>query len=180
MTCSRVAGRHWFDLFVTLPMAVPGILMGLGFSIAFNQQPLLLAGTAFIIVAIFLVRTVPYSQRAIVAAIMQVHKSLTEASTMAGATELQTFRRVIFPLIRPAVLAGIIFNFTRNITTLSGVIFVVSPRWRLLTAAMLSEVETGRIGGAASLGTLLIVVVWCVNVLGYFLFERKNLRRLGA
>ena len=82
--------------------------------------------------------------------------------------------------LRIAVLAGIIFNFTRNITTLSGVIFVVSPRWRLLTAAMLAEVETGRIGGAASLGTLLIVVVWCVNLLGYLLFERKNLRRLGA
>jgi iron(III) transport system permease protein len=180
VTYSRVPGRHWFDLCVTLPMAVPGILMGLGFSIAFNQRPLLLAGTAFIIVAIFLVRTVPYSQRAVVAAIMQVHKSLREASTMAGATELQTFLRVVFPMIRPAVLAGIIFNFTRNITTLSGVIFVVSPRWRLLTAAMLAEVETGRIGGAASLGTLLIVVVWCVNLLGYLLFERKNLRRLGA
>lgn len=177
---SRMAGRHWFDLFVTLPMAVPGILLGLGYSIAFNRPPLLLAGTSFIIIAIFLVRTVPYSQRAVVAAIMQVHKSLTEASTLAGATEFQTFRRIIFPLIRPSVLAGMIFNFTRNITTLSGVIFVVSPRWRLLTAAMLAEVETGRIGGAASLGTLLIVVVWCVNLLGYFVFERRNLRRLGA
>jgi iron(III) transport system permease protein len=180
VTDSRVPGRHWFDLLVTLPMAVPGILMGLGFSIAFNRPPLLLSGTALIIVAIFLVRTVPYSQRAVVAAIMQVHKSLREASTMAGATELQTFHRVVFPMIRPAVLAGIIFSFTRNITTLSGVIFVVSPRWRLLTAAMLAEVETGRIGGAASLGTLLIVVVWCVNLLGYLLFERKSLRRLGA
>jgi iron(III) transport system permease protein len=153
------------DFLATLPMAVPGIVIGIGFAIAFNRPPLLLSGTAAIIVLIFAVRTMPYGLRAAVAAVGQIERSIDEASFVSGATRAQTFRRVVFPLVRRAFVAGLIYNFTRNITSLSAVIFVVSARWNLVTAAMLAEVDAGRISGAAAFGVFLVVLVLVLNAL---------------
>jgi iron(III) transport system permease protein len=162
---TRFPGRTAMDFLATLPMAVPGIVIGIGFAIAFNRPPLLLSGTAAIIVLIFAVRTMPYGLRSAVAAVGQIERSIDEASFVSGATRAQTFRRVVFPLVRRAFVAGLIYNFTRNITSLSAVIFVVSPRWNLVTAAMLAEVDAGRISGAAAFGVFLVVLVLVLNAL---------------
>lgn len=165
-------GRDLMDFLSTLPMAVPGIVIGIGFAIAFNKPPLLLSGTAAIIVLIFAVRTMPYGLRAAVAAVGQIEPAIDEASLILGASRAQTFRRIIFPLTRPAFVAGMIYNFTRNITTLSAVIFVVSARWNLVAAAMLAEVDAGRISGAAAFGVFLVVLVLIVNAFLYRYVER--------
>lgn len=161
----RFPGRTAMDFLATLPLAVPGIVVGIGYAIAFNRPPLLLSGTAVIIVLIFAVRTMPYGLRSAVGAVGQIERAIDEASFVAGATRAQTFRRVIFPLVRRAFVAGLIYNFTRNITSLSAVIFVVSARWNLVTAAMLAEVDAGRISGAAAFGVFLVVLVLVLNAL---------------
>lgn len=159
---SRVPGRGALDFVASLPLAIPGTVVGLGFAIAFNRPPLLLTGTALIIVAAFVVRSIPYSIRSGVAALRQVDVSLDEASTSMGATSFQTLWRVILPLLRPAVLAGMIFTFTRSVTTLSAVIFVVSPHWALVTPTILSQMDRGDVGEAAALSVVLIVLVLLV------------------
>jgi iron(III) transport system permease protein len=161
----RFPGRTAMDFLATLPLAVPGIVVGIGYAIAFNRPPLLLSGTAVIIVLIFAVRTMPYGLRSAVGAVGQIERAIDEASFVAGATRAQTFRRVVFPLVRRAFVAGLIYNFTRNITSLSAVIFVVSARWNLVTAAMLAEVDAGRISGAAAFGVFLVVLVLVLNAL---------------
>ncbi len=158
----RVPGRTAMDFVASLPLAIPGTVVGLAFAIAFNRAPLLLAGTAAIIIAAFAVRTVPYGIRSGVAALAQLDRSLDEASTTMGATAFQTLWRVILPLVRPAVLAGMIFTFTRSVTSLSAVIFVVSPHWRLVTPTILSQMDRGDVGEAAALSVLLILVVLLV------------------
>jgi iron(III) transport system permease protein len=97
-----------------------------------------------------------------VAALGQLHRSLDEASTNMGATSGQTLWRVLVPLIRPAVLAGMVFTFTRSVTTLSAVIFVVSPHWSLVTPAILSQMDRGDVGEAAALSVVLVVLVLVV------------------
>ena len=159
---SRVPGRGALDFVASLPLAIPGTVVGLGFAIAFNRPPFLLTGTALIIVAAFVVRSIPYSIRSGVAALRQVDVSLDEASTSMGATSFQTLWRVILPLLRPAVLAGMIFTFTRSVTTLSAVIFVVSPHWALVTPTILSQMDRGDVGEAAALSVVLIVLVLLV------------------
>ena len=178
ITRGKIKGRLALDIFTTLPMAVPGIVTGLGYAIAFNKPPFLLAGTSLIIIAIFTIRTVPYGLRTAVAAMNQIDQSIEEASLVFGANEAQTFGRILLPLIRLSLLAGLIFSFTQNITTLSAVIFVISPRWNLITAAMLAEIETGKIGGASALGSILILIVLLLNVFNYFFIERKDIMRL--
>jgi iron(III) transport system permease protein len=104
----------------------------------------------------------PYAIRSAVAAFDQLHRSLDEASTNMGATSGQTLWRVLLPLVRPAVLAGMVFTFTRSVTTLSAVIFVVSPHWSLVTPAILSQMDRGDVGEAAALSVILVVLVLLV------------------
>lgn len=156
---TRLAGRHALDFLANLPLAVPGTVVGLGLALAFSQRPLLLTGTAAIIVIAFVVRSLPYTVRSGVAAFGQLHRSLDEASVCMGATQAQTLRRVLLPLVRPAIVAGMIFTFTRSVTTLSAVIFVVSPHWSLVTPAILSQMDRGDVGEAAALSMILVVLV---------------------
>jgi iron(III) transport system permease protein len=159
---SRAFGRGALDLTASLPLAIPGTVLGLGFALAFNHKPLILTGTAFIIVMAFSMRALPYSIRSGVAALEQLHWSLDEASTNLGATREQTLWRVLLPLVRPAVVAGMIFTFTRSVTTLSAVIFVVSPHWSLVTPTILSQMDRGDLGEAAALSVILVVLVLVV------------------
>ncbi len=155
-------GRGALDFMANLPLAIPGTVIGLAFALAFNHRPLLLTGTALIIVVVFSVRSLPYAIRSGVASLQQLHRSLDEASTTMGATSGQTLWRVLLPLVRPAVIAGMIFTFTRSVTTLSAVIFVVSPHWSLVTPAILSQMDRGDVGEAAALSVILVVLVLLV------------------
>jgi iron(III) transport system permease protein len=159
---SRLPGRGAVDFVASIPLAIPGTVVGLAFAVAFNRRPLLLTGTALIIIVAFSVRSLPYAIRSAVAALRQLDVSLDEASTTMGATQGQTLWRVILPLVRPAVLAGMVFTFTRSVTSLSAVIFVVSPHWALVTPTILSQMDRGDVGEAAALSVLLIVLVLLV------------------
>jgi len=159
---TRAFGRGALDFTANLPLAIPGTVIGLGFALAFNHRPLLLTGTAFIIVIAFSMRALPYAIRSGIATLQQLHPSLDEASTNLGATREQTLWRVLLPLVRPAIIAGMIFTFTRSVTTLSAVIFVVSPHWSLVTPTILSQMDRGDLGEAAALSVILVVLVLAV------------------
>jgi iron(III) transport system permease protein len=135
------------------------VLVALIATMCFMGKPLALTGTAFIILAAYAVRSLPASVRAGVAALQQIDPSIEEASSNLGADAQVTFRRVTIPLILPALLAGLIFAFTRHMTSLSAIIFLVSPQWRIVTASILSEWEQGGIGVAAAYSTTIIVLV---------------------
>ena len=159
---TAVIGRDALDFIANLPLAIPGTVIGLAFALAFNHRPLLLTGTAVIIVIAFTVRSLPYTIRSGVVAMDQLHRSLDEASMSMGATSGQTLWRVLLPLVRPAIVAGMIFTFTRSVTTLSAVIFVVSPHWSLVTPAILSQMDRGDVGEAAALSVILVLLVLIV------------------
>lgn len=159
---TRLRGRWLLDAVAAAPLAIPGTVIGLAFALAFNEKPLVLTGTAAIVVLAFVVRSLPYGVRSGVAALDQVHRSLDEASTTMGAGPAATFRRILLPLVRPALLAGMVFAFTRSVTTLSAVIFVVSPHWSLVTPAILSQMDRGDVGEAAALSVLVVLMVLAV------------------
>jgi len=118
-----------------------------------------LVGGAYIIMAAYIVRSLPASVRAGVATLQQIDPSIEEASNSLGADAQYTFRKVTLPLIAPALLAGLIFSFTRHMTSLSAIIFLVSAKWRIVTASILSEWEQGGVSIAAAYSTVIIVVV---------------------
>ena len=147
----KLAGRE--------KLIVSVILLGLGGTLAFIGEPLAIIGTPYIIIAAFAVRSLPASVRAGVAALQQIDPAIEEASNSLGADAQYTFRKVTLPLITPALLAGLIFSFTRSMTSLSAIIFLVSARWRIVTASILGEWEQGGISFAAAYATVIIVLV---------------------
>lgn len=164
MVVGRLAGRE------KLIAAI--LLLGLGGTLAFIGEPLAMIGTPYIIIAAYVVRSLPASVRAGVAALQQIDPSIEEASNSLGADAQYTFRKVTLPLITPALLAGLIFSFTRHMTSLSAIIFLVSPRWRIVTASILSEWEQGGISFAAAYASVIIVLVLIAIGLLYFVTNR--------
>ncbi|MBN1993003.1 MAG: iron ABC transporter permease [Anaerolineae bacterium] len=160
----KFIGRPLVDLASVLGLAVPGTVVGIALILAYNK-PFLgglipkLTGTAFIIVMAYTVRSISASVRAGSAALTQIHKSMEEASFSLGASSATTFYKVTIPLIRPAVFAGLVWAFARSMTSLSPIIFLVTPEWRIMTAQILNEAETGRFGNAAAYSVVLIAIV---------------------
>jgi iron(III) transport system permease protein len=134
-------------------------MLVVGYVLAFNKPPIAITGTWLIIVMIFAVRSIPTALRAGVASLQQIDPSIEEAATNLGADSQHVFRTITLPLIQPALLAGMIYSFTRHMTSLSAVIFVVSPGWKIMTQQILDEVEAARLGNAAAYSVVLIVIV---------------------
>lgn len=135
------------------------LLLILPVTILFSGDMLVMSGTAYIIVFAFLVRSIPASVRSGVAALQQIDGSIEEASTILGGDSQYTFRKVTLPLITPALMSGLIFAFTRHMTSLSAIIFLVSAKWRIVTAAIMSGWEQEGLSYAATYSTVIILVV---------------------
>ncbi|MCX7670511.1 MAG: ABC transporter permease subunit, partial [Anaerolineae bacterium] len=161
------AGKH-----LPVKPILTGLLLALIAVLCFVGRPLALVGTPFIIIAAFVVRSLPASVRAGVAALQQIDPSIEEASGILGADAQYTFRHVTLPLILPALLAGLIFSFTRHMTSLSAIIFLISARWRIVTASILSEWEQGGVSIAAGYSTVIIIVVLIAIGVLYFVTRK--------
>jgi iron(III) transport system permease protein len=175
---TRLQGRVAFDYVLMLGAAAPGIVLGLGLLLAFNHPPLRLTGQtalfggAIVFVIAFIIRTAPVSLRGNVAALLQVDPTLEQASANLGAGQITTFRRITVPLVQRAILSGIIFSFTRNMTTLSTVALLVTPSWRIMTSQILNEIDAQRLGSGAAYSTILIAIVLVAIVVLQRLFGR--------
>jgi len=169
-------GRSALEFGSMLSFAVPGTVMGIGYILAFNQGALLLTGTEAIIILAFVFRNMPVGIRSGVAAIHQIDRSLEEASTMLRATSATTLRRIVAPLVRPAILSGLVFAFVRAMTAVSQVIFLITPRHNLATTQILSYVEYGSQGRGAALASLLTVFMILVIMALYVINRRLDTR----
>jgi iron(III) transport system permease protein len=148
------------------------IMLLLATAVTFAQQPLAIVGTSTIIIAAYAVRSLPASVRAGVAALHQIDPSIEEASAGLGADAQYTFRKVTMPLILPSFVAGLIYSFAVHMTSLSAIIFLISPKWRILAAEILSEVEQGGVSIAAAYSVILILIVLASIGLIYFITGR--------
>jgi iron(III) transport system permease protein len=159
-----------------LPLGV--IALALPCALFYQGMPLALTSTPYIILAAYIVRSLPASVRAGVAALQQIDPSIEEASQILGADSQYTFRKITLPLILPALLAGLIFSFTRHMTSLSAIIFLVTARWRIVTASIMSDFEQVGLMGASAYSTIIIVLVLiAIGVIN--LITRRMLRSRG-
>jgi len=148
-------------------------------ALSFVGIPFAMVGGAYIIMAAFIVRSLPASVRSGVAALQQIDPSIEEASNILGADAQYTFRKVTLPLILPALFAGLIFSFTRHMTSLSAIIFLVNAKWRIVTASILSEWEQGGVSIAAAYSTVIIIFVM-IAILVLNLIVNKMFKGRGS
>lgn len=158
----RFPGRQAMELVSMINYALPGTIVGIAYLIAFNDPPLVLTGTALIIVACYVFRYSPTGIRATVALLQQIDPSLEEASRGLGARSGTTFRRVTLPLIVPAFFAGLGVVFIRSMTAISATIFLVSIHWTLITVRILENITELALGPAAAFSVLVVAIVFAV------------------
>ena len=163
-----------------LSFAIPGTVIGVSYIVAFNVPPLELTGTGVILVLCFLFRNMPVGVRAGIASMSQLDESLDEASWMLRTSSWATIRRVVLPLMRPAVVAALVFSFVRAITAISAVIFLVSANYDMATSYILGRVENGDYGIAIAYSSVLIVVMLlAIIVVQLVVGQRRMGRRTG-
>jgi iron(III) transport system permease protein len=168
----RFPGRGYMEFTTMLAIAIPGTVIGLGYILTFNTGPLVLTGTAAILVIAFMIRSMPVGIRSGIAALQQIDPSIEEAASILGASSQKVFTSVTLPMIRPAFFSGLVNSFARSMTLVSTVIFLVSARWNLLTVAIMAQIDQGKIGVASVYSTILIVIVTIVISLIRFFVSR--------
>ncbi len=155
-------GRRSMEMVSMVNYALPGTIVGIAYLVAFNDPPLVLTGTALIIIACYIFRYGPTGIRATVALLRQIDKSLEEASQGLGASSTTTFRRITLPLVLPAFFAGLGVVFIRSMTAISATIFLVSLSWTLVTVKILENITELSLGPAAAFSVLVVAIVFAV------------------
>nr|WP_251140761.1 iron ABC transporter permease [Rhodoferax sp. U11-2br] len=170
-------GQGGFEFVALLAFAIPGTVLGVSYILAFNVPPVELTGTGLIIVLSFMFRNLPVGVRAGTAAFKQLDKSLDEASVMLRASTLQTLRHVVLPLLKPALVAALVYSFVRAMTTVSAVIFLVTAENELATSYIIGRVGNGDYGVALAYCTVLIILMSAAIALIQFLVGERKLGR---
>ena len=173
----KFAGKELFEFSTMLSFAIPGTVIGVSYIMAFNFPPIELTGTSIILIIVFVFRNMPVGVRGGIAAMSQLDKSLDEASITLGANSFTTLRRVILPLMGPAILAALTYSFVRAITSVSAVIFLVSAKHNMATSFIVGRVENGEFGLAIAYSTVLIVTMLIAILLLQLLVGSRRLRR---
>lgn len=163
----RFLGRSFIDFTSVIGIAIPGTVIGIGYILAFNTPPVVLTGTAAIIVIAFISRTIPIGIKSGVNTLQQIDPSIEEAAQNLGANSFKVFTTITMPMVKSAFLGGLIYSFIKSMTALSAVIFLISARYRLLTIVVLDQVEVGRFGTASAFSTILIVIVYIAIFIMY-------------
>jgi len=158
----KFAGKRVLEVLLMTPFAIPGTLLGISYILAFNKPPLILVGTAAIIVINYVVRELPVGIETGAANLRQIDKSIEEAAQDLGADMSKVFTSVVLPLVRPSFLTSMSYTFVRSMTAVSAVIFLISARWYHLTVQIYNFSENLRFGNASVLSTVLIVIVLAV------------------
>ncbi|WP_413284182.1 ABC transporter permease [Vibrio sp. MA40-2] len=173
-------GKKVVEFITMLCFAVPGTVAGVSYILAFNDAPIYLTGTAAIVIISMVMRNVPVGIRAGVAGLGQLDKSLDEASLSLRANSFKTIIYILIPLLRPAILSSLIYSFVRAMTTVSAIIFLVTPETRVATSYILNRVEDGEYGIAIAYGSLLIFVMLSIILTFDYLVGEARISRSKA
>jgi iron(III) transport system permease protein len=180
LTRQRFSGQRAFEFGTLLSFAIPGTVVGVSYILAFNVPPIEITGTAFVLIMCFVFRNMPVGVRAGIATLSQIDKSLDEASLTLGARTATTMRRVVLPLLRPAIVAALVYSFVRAMTAVSAVIFLVTAEYNMATTYIVGRTEAGEFGLAIAYSTVLIFVMLIAIVGIQFAVGERRLGRRAA
>ncbi|MBC8024050.1 MAG: ABC transporter permease subunit, partial [Burkholderiales bacterium] len=177
---TRLAGREWLDFVASAALAIPGVVLAIGYLRAFKGLDLPFTNDAFTaswlaLVIAYAVRRLPYALRSCMAALQQMHVSLEEAAENLGASKARSVRRIVIPLMMGGILAGFVTSFITAAVELSATIVLSSSA---STAPMSYGIYlymqsiAGR-GPGAALGVIAVVIVGLGTYLSYRLTDRS-------
>jgi iron(III) transport system permease protein len=177
---TKIVGRRWLDWAATSALAIPGVVLGIGYLRTFygvtlpDGTPL---ATLWVMVVLALaIRRLPYALRACYAALQQVSESLEEAAENLGATKQRTIRRIVLPLMTGGLLAGFVTSFSTAAVELSATLMLIQSNSDAPIAYgiyVFMQSPAGR-GPGAALGVIAVIMVALCTLLSHYVIERRQ------
>ncbi|HEY4318255.1 MAG TPA: iron ABC transporter permease [Herbaspirillum sp.] len=170
----KAAGSTFLDSLATMPLAFPGVILGVAVMQLFLNVPVGVYGTIWIIVWAFVINTLPYGIRYSYAGMLQLHKELEEAALMSGARPLVGFARIVLPLLSPSLFAGWVFIFLLATRVLSLPVLLSGPSSQTMAVAMFDLMSNGQTPELAALGLLWSASMTAIVVAFHFVARKSG------
>lgn len=170
----RRPGGRIIEQLVTAPIVFPGTILGVAMVIVGLNVPVPIYGTLTIIVLAFIIRFMPYGMRYTHAGVLQIHRELEEAASVAGASRWLIFRRIVVPLLLPSLAAGWLFIFLIGANELSMSILLAGPRSQVMAVALYEQWTNGQGVEVYAVGILWALFMTTCSVLFYLLARRSG------
>ena len=156
---SRAGGRRSIDLISTLPVAIPGLVVGVAYLWAWIGLPGGLYGTIWILALAFIARYMPDTIKALSTSLLQIHRELEEAAWICGRGLLATIRTIVLPLARPGVIAAMTLLFILAIRELGSSLFLYTSNTMVMAVLLLDYYEGGNVGITAAFSLVQTVLL---------------------
>jgi iron(III) transport system permease protein len=154
-----VPGRRAIDLIATLPVAIPGLVIGVAYLWAWIGLPGGLYGTIWILALAFIARFMPDTMKALSTSFLQIHRELEEAAWICGKGRLGTIRSIVLPLARPGTIAAMTLLFILAIRELGSSLFLYTSETTVMAVLLLDYYEGGNIGKTAAFSLVQTVLL---------------------
>ena len=177
---TQASGRRAIDVISTLPIAIPGLVIGVAYLWAWIGLPGGLYGTIWILALAFIARFMPDTIKALSTSLLQIHKELEEASWICGKGLLGTIRLVVLPLARPGVIAGMTLLFILAIRELGSSLFLYTSNTMVMAVLLLDYYEGGNVGITSAFSLVQTVLLAVVIGIAHFLSRGGANARAGG
>lgn len=159
ITRARVPGKRIIDVITTIPVAIPGLVIGVAYLWAWIGLPGGLYGTLWILALAFVARFIPDTVKALSTSLMQIHRELEEAAWICGRGTLSTIASIVLPLARPGVVAAMTLLFILSIRELGSSLFLYSSGTMVMAVQLLGYYEGGNVGITAAFSLVQMVLL---------------------
>jgi iron(III) transport system permease protein len=176
MSRTKVPYRASLDYLATLPLVFPGIVASLAVLRAYIAIPIPIYGTLWILILAYVMRRMPYAIRYGHSGILQIHKELEESAEMSGASWLAVIRRIVLPLMLPALFSGWVFVFLISMRELPLAIMLYSPGNEVLAVSILDLWENGHVTELSAFSVAITGILVAMSLVLYRVSRGYGLR----
>ena len=176
----QLVGKHVGGLlsFLTMaPFVIPGIVLAIGFYAAYTNPPLLLYGTAWILILAFATRFLPIAYVNCSSAIRSINPELEDAVRILGGTRFTAIRSVVMPLLKRSLAGAFILVFIPATRELSTAIFLYSINTQVLSVLLFDKSDEGNFEMLAAIGLILVFITVVFILIGFRLMGRDFMLR---
>lgn len=167
----KLWGMKYIEFIASLPYIIPGTFFGLGYILAFNNEPISITGTASIVILNCIFRQISVGSKSASAMFSSIDDNLETVAKDLGTPKLMIITDIILPLVKPAFLSSFINTVTSTMTTVGAIIFLISPGANLATVEMFNAIKNGNYGLGSVIACLIIIVTFIINILAKNLLE---------
>jgi iron(III) transport system permease protein len=173
---SRLPGSRVLDYLAFLPIAVPGLVLGMALIWFYVAFPIPIYGTIWVLLIAYCTKYIPYGMRATSGSIMQIGKELEEAAGTSGGTWWQTFWRITLPLLKPGLIAGWVYVLIVSFREFSTSILLATGQSQVLSILIFTMFEQGQVTVVAACGVLMVLLLITIVSVAYKLSGRVGVR----